>query len=65
ENIAFGRPEASQEEIMAAARAAHADGFIGRLPQGYGTVIGDGAARLSVGEKQRLGLARAFLKDAP
>lgn len=65
ENIAFGRPEASREEIIEAARSAQADGFIRGLAQGYDTVVGDGAARLSVGEKQRLNLARAFLKNAP
>jgi ABC-type multidrug transport system fused ATPase/permease subunit len=65
ENIGYGRAGASRAEIEAAARAAHADGFIERLPRGYDTVIGDGATRLSVGEKQRLNLARAFLKDAP
>jgi ATP-binding cassette subfamily B protein/subfamily B ATP-binding cassette protein MsbA len=65
ENIGFGRAGASRDEIKAAARAAHADTFIEKLPQGYETIVGDGAARLSVGEKQRLNLARAFLKDAP
>jgi ATP-binding cassette subfamily B protein/subfamily B ATP-binding cassette protein MsbA len=65
ENIAYGRPSASQDEIERAAKAAHADIFIQRMPQGYATVVGEGAARLSVGEKQRLNLARAFLKDAP
>ncbi len=65
ENIAYGRPGASRAEVEAAARAANADGFIRQLPQQYDTVVGDGAARLSVGEKQRLNLARAFLKDAP
>ncbi len=65
ENIAYGKPEARREEIKAAASAAHADEFIERLPQGYETIIGEGAARLSAGEKQRLNLARAFLKNAP
>ncbi len=65
ENIAYGKPDASRAEIEAAARAANADGFIRLLPRQYDTVVGDGAARLSVGEKQRLNLARAFLKDAP
>ncbi len=65
ENIAYGKPEASRAEIEAAARAANAAGFIGKLPNGYDTVVGDGGARLSVGERQRLNLARAFLKDAP
>ncbi|MBX3734154.1 MAG: ABC transporter ATP-binding protein [Verrucomicrobiae bacterium] len=65
ENIALGRDGASREAVEAAARAADADGFIRRLPLGYDTVVGEGAARLSVGEQQRIGLARAFLKDAP
>jgi ATP-binding cassette subfamily B protein/subfamily B ATP-binding cassette protein MsbA len=65
ENISYGRAEATRAEIEAAARAANAASFIERLPQGYDTVVGEGAARLSVGEKQRLNLARAFLKDAP
>jgi ATP-binding cassette subfamily B protein/subfamily B ATP-binding cassette protein MsbA len=65
ENIAYGRPEASRAEIEAAACAANCDGFIRQLPRGYDSVVGDGAFRLSVGEKQRLNLARAFLKDAP
>jgi ATP-binding cassette, subfamily B, bacterial len=65
ENIAYGRPGATRAEIETAARAANADGFIRKLPQGYDTLVGDAAARLSVGERQRLNLARAFLKDAP
>ena len=65
ENIAYGRPGATRAEIEAAAKAANADDFIRKLPQGYDTIVGDGAARLSVGERQRLNLARAFLKDAP
>ena len=65
ENIAYGKPGASRAEIEAAARAANADGFIAKFPNGYETVVGDGGLRLSVGERQRLNLARAFLKDAP
>ena len=65
ENIAYGKPGASRAEIEAAARAANADGFIAKFPNGYETVVGDGGTRLSVGERQRLNLARAFLKDAP
>lgn len=65
ENIAYGRPDASLEEIIDAARAANADSFIERLPNGYDTVIGEQGATLSGGEKQRLSIARAFLKDAP
>jgi ABC-type multidrug transport system fused ATPase/permease subunit len=65
ENIAYGKPGAPPGEIEAAASAANADGFIQKLPLGYQTPVGDGAAGLSVGEKQRINLARAFLKDAP
>jgi len=65
ENIAYGRPDATREEIEAAARAANADAFIRRLPEGYDTVVGERGATLSGGEKQRLSIARAFLKDAP
>lgn len=65
ENIAYGRPGATRAEIEAAAKAANAHAYIEKLPQQYDTVVGDGAARLSVGERQRLNLARAFLKDAP
>ena len=64
ENIAYGRPEASRDEIVAAAVAANADEFIRRLPEGYDTVIGERGATLSGGEKQRLAIARALLKDA-
>jgi len=65
ENIAYGRPGATQEETEAAAIAANAHDFIMRLPEGYETVIGERGATLSGGEKQRLSIARAFLKDAP
>ena len=65
ENIAYGRPGATRAEIEAAAKAANAHAYIEKLPQQYDTIVGDGAARLSVGERQRLNLARAFLKDAP
>jgi ABC-type multidrug transport system fused ATPase/permease subunit len=65
ENISYGKPQATMAEIEAAAHAARADELIEKLPQHYRTVIGDGGARLSVGEKQRINLARAFLKDAP
>jgi ATP-binding cassette, subfamily B, bacterial MsbA len=64
-NIAFGRPDATDEAIEAAARAAAAHDFIARLPQGYDTAVGVGGGRLSGGERQRISLARAFLKDAP
>jgi ATP-binding cassette, subfamily B, bacterial len=65
ENIALGRPEAGRETVVAAARAANADKFIERLPDGYDTIVGERGATLSGGEKQRLSIARAFLKDAP
>lgn len=65
ENIAYGKPGASADEIAAAARAANADGFIEKLAEKYQTRIGEGAVRLSAGERQRINLARAFLKGAP
>jgi len=65
ENIAYARPDASFEEIEAAARAAHAHEFIVALPEGYATSVGERGVRLSGGERQRISLARAFLKDAP
>lgn len=64
-NIRFGCPEATHEEIVAAARRARCHDFIERLPQGYDTVIGEGGADLSGGERQRISIARALLKDAP
>jgi ATP-binding cassette subfamily B protein len=64
-NIAYGRPEASEEEIQAAARAASADGFINRLADGYDTIVGERGGLLSVGERQRITIARALLKDPP
>jgi ATP-binding cassette subfamily B protein/subfamily B ATP-binding cassette protein MsbA len=65
ENIAYGRPAASHEDIEAAARAANAHDFITRLPEGYATVLAERGATLSGGERQRLSVARAILKDAP
>jgi ATP-binding cassette subfamily C protein CydCD len=64
-NIRLGKPEATAEEMTEAAKAAHLDEFIERLPEKYNTVIGEGGARLSGGQAQRLALARAFLKNAP
>jgi ATP-binding cassette subfamily B protein/subfamily B ATP-binding cassette protein MsbA len=65
ENIAYGRPEASQQEIIAAAMAANADEFIRELSEGYDTPLVERGATLSGGQKQRLAIARALLKDAP
>jgi ATP-binding cassette subfamily B protein len=65
ENIRYARPDASTEEVVAAARSAGAEDFIGRLPEDYATVVGERGMRLSGGERQRVSLARAFLKDAP
>jgi ATP-binding cassette subfamily B protein len=65
ENIAYGRPEATDEEVAAAAEAAHVDHFVRTLPDGYETVIDDDATNLSAGEKQLLTIARAFLADPP
>ncbi|HUO60479.1 MAG TPA: ABC transporter transmembrane domain-containing protein [Candidatus Acidoferrales bacterium] len=64
-NIAYGQPDVSQEQVQAAARAALAHEFIARMPQGYDTVIGERGFRLSGGERQRLSIARAILKNAP
>jgi subfamily B ATP-binding cassette protein MsbA len=64
-NIAYGHAETPQGRVEEAARAAFADEFIRRLPQGYQTPLGEGGARLSGGERQRLAIARALLKGAP
>jgi ATP-binding cassette subfamily B protein len=65
ENIAYARPEASEDEIVAAAKAANAHEFITALPEGYAALVGERGMRLSGGERQRVSLARAFLKNAP
>ncbi|PYJ27230.1 MAG: ABC transporter ATP-binding protein [Verrucomicrobia bacterium] len=65
ENIAYGRPDATEEEIIEAARRAQADEFIREMPQGYGSLVGERGGHLSVGQRQRIGIARAFLKNAP
>jgi ATP-binding cassette subfamily B protein/subfamily B ATP-binding cassette protein MsbA len=65
ENISLGKPDASREEIVAAAEAANAHSFIASLPEGYDSLVGERGATLSGGEKQRLSIARAFVKDAP
>ncbi len=64
-NIAYGRPAASRDEVLEAARAAHLDRFIGSLPDGYDTVVGERGLKLSGGEKQRVAIARAILKNPP
>ena len=65
ENIGYGRPGASREDIEAAARQAHAHDFIARLPEGYETLVGERGIKLSGGERQRVAIARAILADAP
>lgn len=65
ENIAYAKPDAREEEVVTAARAANAHEFIQRLPQGYQTTVGERGVQLSGGERQRISLARAFLKDSP
>jgi ATP-binding cassette subfamily B protein/subfamily B ATP-binding cassette protein MsbA len=65
ENIAYARPDATEAEIVAAAKAANAHDFIMRLPDGYDSEVGQRGSTLSGGEQQRLSIARAFLKDAP
>ena len=64
-NIKFGKPDATHEEVVAAAKAACCDEFISALPDGYNTQVGEGGSSLSGGEKQRISIARAMLKDAP
>jgi ATP-binding cassette, subfamily B, bacterial len=65
ENIAYGRPDATEEEIIEGARRAQADEFIQQMPQGYNSLVGERGGHLSVGQRQRIGIARAFLKNAP
>jgi ATP-binding cassette subfamily B protein len=65
ENIRLGKHGASDEEVLAAARAANCDEFVNKLPQGYATPIGENGAKLSGGERQRISIARALLKNAP
>ena len=65
ENIAYGKPDASESEIIEAAKKAQAHGFIKSLPKGYDTPVGERGGHLSVGQRQRIGIARAFLKNAP
>jgi ATP-binding cassette subfamily B protein len=65
ENIAYGRPDATENEIIDAAKRAQADEFIRQMPNGYASTVGERGQQLSVGQRQRLGIARAFLKNAP
>jgi len=65
ENIRYGKPDASDEEVMAAAKAAQVDEFVRKLPDGYQTFLGERGTRLSGGQRQRIAIARAILKDAP
>jgi ATP-binding cassette subfamily B protein len=65
ENIRYGRPEASEEDVIAAAKAARALGFIEAMPEGFATLVGERGVKLSGGQRQRIAIARAFLKDAP
>jgi len=64
-NIAYGHEEKSFDDVVRASQAAHADGFIRSLPEGYDTVIGESGVKLSGGQRQRIAIARALLKDAP
>lgn len=65
DNIAYGQPDARQEDVIRASRNAYCDEFIRELPEGYDTLVGERGVKLSGGQRQRLGLARAFLKNAP
>ena len=65
ENIAYGRPGATDDEIVDAAKVANADEFIGRMPHGYDTVVGERGDTLSGGQRQRIGIARAVIRNSP
>jgi ATP-binding cassette subfamily B protein len=65
ENIAYGRPDASREEVLAAAREARCTDFIEAMPEGFDTIVGDRGVKLSGGQRQRIAIARAILKNAP
>ncbi|MBV9515105.1 MAG: ATP-binding cassette domain-containing protein, partial [Mycobacteriaceae bacterium] len=65
DNIAFGRPDATEDQIVEAAKLANADEFITRMPDGYGSLVGDRGLTLSGGQRQRIGIARALVRDNP
>jgi subfamily B ATP-binding cassette protein MsbA len=65
DNIAYGRPDATRDQVMRAAKLANADEFIEKLPDGYGTIIGERGATLSGGQRQRIAIARAVIRDTP
>jgi subfamily B ATP-binding cassette protein MsbA len=65
DNIAFGRPDATKDQIIRAAQLANADEFIARTPNGYDAMVGDRGATLSGGQRQRIGIARALIRDNP
>src|SRR6476659_11187422 len=65
DNIAFGRPDATDDEIIEAAKLANADEFIARMPDGYDSLVGDRGSTLSGGQRQRIGIARALIRNSP
>jgi subfamily B ATP-binding cassette protein MsbA len=65
DNIAYGRPDATDEEIVTAAKLANADEFIARMPKGYESLVGERGLTLSGGQRQRIGIARAIIRNAP
>ena len=65
ENIAYGRPDATDEDIIAAAKLANADEFIAKMPQGYDSIVGERGDTLSGGQRQRIGIARALIRQSP
>ena len=65
DNIAYGRPDATEEDIVAAAKLANADEFIAKMPQGYDSIVGERGDTLSGGQRQRIGIARALIRNSP